>query len=130
MGKRRSSRKPIGKATAEVGDFVLIGECTVTMPNDWWLAQVLWIGPEDVLVEQYGIAFQNTHRQLHPASYIRAVGTPEELFDIQGRCAKEVEALVRAVRTAEDVVHDLRRQVWARLDDFAKAEPMRNAGDI
>lgn len=127
MGKRSRKTKLIGKARLQVGDFVLIGTYAA-MPGHWWLGEVLWIGKDDLLVEQYGIGGQRVHRHVHEHGDIRAAGTIAELAGIKERCRLEVAALTRAVSEAEQALGAARDAVWRKVDGFAKADLFRNAG--
>ncbi|MBE7186473.1 MAG: hypothetical protein INR68_18935 [Methylobacterium mesophilicum] len=125
MKRRRT--KLIGKQNIQVGDFVLIGTYA-TLPGHWWLGEVLWIGKEDLLVEQYGTSGQHVHRAVQLLSEIRAAGTAEELFGIKDRCREEVKALADAVHAAESALGAARDAVWRKVDEFWKAELTRNTG--
>lgn len=106
-----------------IGAHVLIGMRGITMPGDWWPATVLWTDGEEVLVRQGGIAGQNPHNQLHPVSYVRAIGDHGFLREFQERARAETTPLVQAVRDAERGVSTARAAVWTRLDEIGITVP-------
>jgi hypothetical protein len=123
-------RKPLGRQKLKVGDVVLLGMPGVSLPGDWFIGEVVWFDADHVLVYQSHIGGGGkSFPQLHGMDYVRAIGTVEELGEIRSRVREAVAEFQKYVRSAESMLNDAREAVWARLDEFAAAEPMRSAGD-
>lgn len=105
-----------------VGDRVLIGTPGTTMPRDWWKAVVLWIGPCDILVEQFGFG-GTPHRVVYGPEMIRAIG--DDLTEFQEQCCAEVKALSDKVKEAEQALGAARDAVWQKLDEIGASRPVR-----
>lgn len=124
-----TKRKPLGRERLAVGDCVLMGMPGISMPGEWHIGEILWLDREHVLILQNHIGGAGKpYPYLHERSYVRAVGTVPELVDIQARARAAVDPLQKAVRQAEEALSDARDAVYRRLDEFAAADPLRNAG--
>ncbi len=121
--------KPIARRKIEPGAVVLMGMAGISMPGEWHIGEVVWIDTDHALVMQQHIGGAGKpYPCLHDISYIRAVGTVRELVDIQTACREELKPLTDAVKTAEEALRAARDTVYARLEEIAAAEPMREAG--
>ncbi|PZO81625.1 MAG: hypothetical protein DI629_03550 [Mesorhizobium amorphae] len=130
MSRRRKEKTiRLGKPILEIGDTVLIGG-QFTAPYEWWFGKVLWFSIEnnEVLVEQYGIAGMETHRQMHGINYLRAVGSSQELSGIQRRASEAMQPHVAAIREAEAKLHEAKVALLDHLAEWAKGDPIRDAG--
>ncbi|RWO37294.1 MAG: hypothetical protein EOS11_28835 [Mesorhizobium sp.] len=121
--------KPIARQKLAPGMTVLLGMTGHSMPGEWWLGTIIWIGGDEILVETYPPSQGGKgEKSLQHVSWVRAIGTIPELGEIQRRCRDEMKPLTDAVRAAEDALRAARDAVYARLDEIAAAEPMRDAG--
>lgn len=121
--------KAIARQKLEVGATVLLGTPGISMPNDWWIGEVLWFDGFHILVQQSHIGGGGQpYPNLLPLDHVRAIGTIDELCEIRRRCRDEFKALTDAVRHAEARLQEARDAVYVRLDTVAAAEPMRDAG--
>jgi hypothetical protein len=120
-------RRALGKTKLAVGDVVLMGMPGITPPSQWHVGEVLWFDDEWVLVSQSHIGGAGKpYPHLHEISYVRAVGTIEELGVIRRNAGAALGELHRSV---DEALAAARAAVWQRLDEFAASEPLRHAGD-
>lgn len=118
----------MGKAMVQVGDYVLLGLPGISEPP-WNIGLVLWVGKEDILVDrERGLTGTQRYRDVQPLENIRAIGTLSEVIDIGIRAGNEVQPLLQAHARTEEAEREAKRAIFRKLDEFAKAEPMRNAG--
>ncbi|MER8616002.1 hypothetical protein NKG99_03975 [Mesorhizobium sp. M1409] len=121
--------KPIARSKLVPGTTILLGMTGYSMPGEWWLGTVIWVGGDETLVETYPPSqCGKGEKSLQHISWVRAIGTIPELVEIQRRCHEELKPLTDAVKTAEEALRAARDAVYARLDEIAAAEPMREAG--
>ncbi|RVD44893.1 hypothetical protein EN742_00675 [Mesorhizobium sp. M4A.F.Ca.ET.020.02.1.1] len=121
--------KPIARQKMTPGMTVLLGMPGHSMPGEWWLGSVVWADGNEMLVEQQGLAGAGQpYKHLTDVSYVRAIGTIAELGEIQRRCREDLKPLIDAVTAAGEALRAARDAVYARLDEIAAAEPMRDAG--
>ncbi|WP_031248876.1 hypothetical protein, partial [Mesorhizobium sp. LNHC229A00] len=120
--------KPIARQKLAPGMTVLLGMAGHSMPGEWWLGAIIWADGKEILVEQQGMAGAGQpYKHLTEISHVRAIGTIPELNEIQRRCREELRPLTNAVKAAEEALRAARDAVYARLDEIAAAEPMREA---
>ncbi|TIN36822.1 MAG: hypothetical protein E5Y10_22090 [Mesorhizobium sp.] len=121
--------KPIARQKLAPGMTVLLGMPGHSMPGEWWLGTIIWIGGDEILVETYPPSqCGKGEKSLQHVSWVRAIGTIHELGEIQRGCRDELKLLTDAVKEAEEALRSARDAVYARLDEIAAAEPMREAG--
>lgn len=122
------ARKPARRAASpdkapkrpdpQVGDFVLCGSSTASLPGDWFLGQVLWAAKGDVLIERSTRNGQ-TWREVAHVSEVRAVGSIAELGAVQEAARIAVQDLHRAVHDVEVALRQARSAVWRAVDELA-----------
>ncbi len=108
-----------------VGDWVLIGAPGISMPGDWFHAQVIWFDDEEVLTAHTPPSGMGTQRNLSSRSQIRMAGDYVALTEFQERCRKEVADLRAKVNEAERALGAARDAVWKRLDEIAEQREIR-----
>jgi hypothetical protein len=115
MARGPRKRKAIRPAP---GDFILVGIPGVVMPNDWFLAKVLWIDGDD-LVTEHTPPSGNGYRQILHVDRVRAIGSIAELVQFKERNRIAVHKLAMRVHKAESDLQAARDAVYARLDAIA-----------
>lgn len=117
--KRKSSKTAGLLFEMKVGDHILAGGSSASLPGDWYLGLVLWTNGIDVLMERSTLNGQR-FRQCESVTCIRAVGTIAELATLQETCRKEVAALAARVREATSELGAARGALWTRVAELAE----------
>ncbi len=133
-------RKPKTPATVcpyaglEVDHTVMLSSPLVD-PLHWYEGVVLWrdeAGTE-ILVQQYGIAGQNPHKQLHNLSDVRVFGTAKYCRAEKDRAAAAVRDAQQLADQVKDMAADLQRKLIGLYEAVAlaalKAAGQGGAGD-
>lgn len=116
MGARKAKKAAAPKIGT--GDYVLCGGSPASYPSGWYLGEVLWAGPGDLLIERSTLNGQ-TWRETVAVSHIRAVGTIDELVTARCWASEAVRDLTGAINEAEQALEKARAALWARLDEMA-----------
>lgn len=104
------------------GDWVLCGS-RYSLPSEWYVAQVLWVGPDDVLTQHVAPSQQNQpYRQVEERTRIRCIGDYLKCKEYRDAANKAVEPLKESVRDAEQALQSARNAVARKIDEFAKGE--------
>ena len=90
------------------------------MPGHWVLGTVLWAQGEELLVNRESSSGQS-YRQVFHVSEVRAVGSIEQLGQVQRKAVDEVRELSVRVNVAERVLGDAQDAVWKRIDQLVAA---------
>ncbi len=112
--KRRASPR----IEVAVGDWVLIGTARVTMPSDWFAAEVLWVGRGEVLTTHKTPTCSEGYRQVFAFDNIVRVGTVRELHEYQENSRRAVQDQQRIVRECELALSRAREAVWTKLESL------------
>jgi hypothetical protein len=122
----RASRKKSAIVRPVAGDLILAGHPGTTMPDDWFLAKVLWTDGDDVLTE-HAPPGGDRYRQVLHVAHVRAIGSIPELAEFQHKAREAVAEMTSQVKVAEAELGRARAAVWAKLDQIDAAVPRLKA---
>lgn len=119
MGAHTLRKQKLPTPHVNVGDWVLCGS-RYSLPSEWYVAQVLWVGPHDVLTQHVAPSRQSEpYRQVEERERIRCVGSHQKCADFQEAANSAVERLRTAVHEAEQALQTARAAVARKIDELA-----------
>lgn len=107
------------------GNRVLIGRRGITVPEDWYIATVLWACSDECLVERGGRCGAGPTRDLVNMQDVRAVAESiSDLLDFQHEARRLVADRRKLVEARENAAAVARSLLWKKLDEIGLGVPV------
>lgn len=117
-GKRQTAQNLFDQPL-QIGDYVLLGGSYASMPGDWYLGKLVWVGKEELCIERWTLNGQVYHQQ-GTIYDVRAAGSMNDLSLIKEQARLAVKELTVTVQEAESALGRARDAVHNKLEDLAK----------
>lgn len=108
---------PVQPAVAMLaGDWAIIGDRKWSRPDEWFLAQIIWVDDDSVVTEHNSAAGGHRYRSLFPVERVLGVGEYLALDRHRRNCAEAVRHLQERASAAEEALRQARQAFSDELD--------------